>query len=152
VVVGFAWVALQLALILRADRLPDAAFGLRVFSEASTTRAALYREIVDASGRRALVHVDDGVWSARDAGGLVRRFAWTDRVRRRELAVLDAEVSAPDSASAAVARLKAALDDLATHAPDDADSRRFVLDVTVRRNAREPYVLHLMSAERALGP
>ena len=30
-------------------------------------------------------------------------------------------------------------------------SRRFLLDVTVRHNGREPYVVHLASAERAIG-
>jgi hypothetical protein len=151
VVVAALWVGLQIGLVITADRRPDAAFGFRMFAESSTMKVSLYREVVGEDGRRVRVHVDDGVWSARDAGGLVRRFAWTDRVRRRELAVFDTEVSAHYSAAAMLARLQAALDDLATHVPDDADTRRFLLDVTIRRNAREPYVVHLASPERRGG-
>ena len=115
-------------------------------------KMVLYREVVGEDGQRKRVHVEDGVWSARDSGGLKRRFAWSDRVRRRELAIFDAEASTSYGVAAQLARLQAALDDVATHAPDDADTRRFLLDITVRRNAREPYVVHLVSAERAGGP
>ena len=66
------------------------------------SRSSLYREVVGDDGRRnGSVHVDDGVWSARDAGGLKRRFAWTDRVRRRELAIFDTETSAKYGATRA---------------------------------------------------
>ena len=152
--VAFAalWVGLQFTLVITADRRPDAAFGFRMFTESSAVKVVLYREVVGEQGQRKLVRVEDGVWAARDAGGLVRSFAWSDRVRRRELAVFDTEVSARYSANAMIARLQAALDDVAAHVPDDAETRRFVLDVTVRRNAREPYVVHLASAERAGGP
>lgn len=142
------WVGAQLTLILTADRSADGAFGFRMLTESSTVRVALYREVMDEAGRRTRAHVEDGVWSANDAGGLRRRFAWTDRVRRHELAPLDKEVSADHGTRAQLAHLQAALDDLATHLPDDADTRRFLLDVTVRKNGREPYVVHLASAER----
>jgi len=144
-----AWLGVQGALVLTADRRIDAAFGFRMFAESSSIRMSLYREIVGQDGQRSRVHVDDGVWSANDAGGLKRRFAWSDRVRRYELARFDTETSAKYGAHATLARLQAALDDIATHTPDDADTRRFLLDVTVRRNGREPYVVHLVSAERA---
>jgi hypothetical protein len=146
-----AWIGVQAALVITADRRPDGAFGFRMFSESSTIKMVLYREIIGEDGLRTRVHVEDGVWGARDAGGLERRFAWSDRVRRRELAIFDTEVSAHYGVNAQLARLQAALDDVATHAPDDADTRRFLLDVTVRRNAREPYVIHLASAERMGG-
>lgn len=146
------WIAAQAALVVTADRRPDGAFGFRMFTESSTMKVVLYREVIGEDGQRLRVHVDDGVWSARDAGGLKRRFAWSDRVRRRELALFDTEANAHYGVSAQLARLQAALDDVATHAPDDADTRRFLLEVTVRRNAREPYVVHLASAERGGGP
>jgi len=135
--------------VITADRRPEAAFGFRMFSESSTMKMVLYREIIAADGQRTRVHVEDGVWGARDAGGLKRRFAWSDRVRRRELAIFDAEVSTHYGVQAQVTRLQAALDDVATHSPDDADTRRLLLELTVRRNGREPYVLHLASAERS---
>ena len=146
-----AWVGGQAALIITADRRPEFAFGFRMFPESSTVNVVLYREVVGEDGQRKRVHVDDGVWGARDAGGLKRRFAWTDRVRRRELAMFDAEISARYSTRAQLTRLQAALDDVATHTPDDADTRRFLLDVTVRHNGGERYVVHLSSAERAVG-
>jgi hypothetical protein len=151
--VAFAvvWVGVQVALVLTADRRVDAAFGFRMFTESSTMRMSLYREVVGADGQRARIHVDDGVWSANDAGGLRRRFAWSDRVRRHELAIFDNETSATYGVAATLARLQAALDDVAASAADDADTRRFLLDVTFRRNGREPYVVHLSSAERAVG-
>lgn len=148
---GVVWVSAQIGLVITADRRPDAAFGFRMFSESSTVKIVLYREIASEDGQRQRVHVDDGSWTARDAGGLRRNFAWTDRVRRRELALFDTETSAKYSTSAQLARLQAALDDVATHTPDDAETRRFLLDVTVKKNGREPYVVHLTSAERSGG-
>jgi hypothetical protein len=145
------WVSLQVALVITADRRPDAAFGFRMFSESSTLQVALYREVARETGQVARVHVDDGVWSARSSGGGSHRYAWNDRVRRQELATFDTEINAKYAALAQLSRLQAALDDLATHVPDDIETRRFLLDVTVRKNGREPYVVHLASAER-LGP
>jgi hypothetical protein len=148
---AFMWVSAQIALVITADRRPDGAFGFRMFSESSTIKIVLYRELVGDDGQRKRVHVEDGVWMARDAGGLRRHFAWTDRVRRRELALFDTEMSTKYGTNAQLARLQAALDDVATHMPDDAETRRFLLDVTVRQNGREPYVVHLASAERSGG-
>lgn len=145
------WVGAQVALIITADRRPDGAFGFRMFSESSTNKIVLYREIAGEDGQRKRVHVSDGSWSARDAGGLMRTFSWTDRVRRRELALFDTEMSTKYATKAQLERLQAALDDVATHMPDDAETRRFLLDVTVSQNGREPYVVHLVSAERAGG-
>ena len=151
VIFAAAWVGAQAALVITADRRPEFAFGYRMFAESSTVNVVLYREIIGDGGQRRRVHVEDGVWGARDVGGLQRRFAWTDRVRRRELAMFDAEISARYSTRAQLTRLQAALDDVATHTPDDAETRRLLLDVTVRHNGGEPYVVHLASAERAVG-
>ncbi|MEA2751534.1 MAG: hypothetical protein QOI41_5677 [Myxococcales bacterium] len=149
VVFAFVWVTTQIALVITADRRPDAAFGFRMFSESSTLKLALYREVIGDDGQPARIHVDDGVWSARDGAGASHRHAWNERVRRQELATFDIEMNAKYGVDAQLARLQAALDDLATHVPEDAETRRFMLDVTVRKNAREPYVVHLASAERA---
>lgn len=141
------WVSTQIALVITADRRPDAAFGFRMFSESSTLKIALLRE-VDQDGQVARVRVDDGVWAARDEAGASHRHAWNERVRPQELATFDTEINAKYAVDAQLARLQAALDDLATHVPDDADTRRFLLDVTVRKNGREPFVVHLASPER----
>ncbi len=142
------WVTTQIALVISADRRPDAAFGFRMFSESSTLKIAFYREVTDADGKLARVHVDDGVWSARDASGASHRHAWNERVRRQELATFDTEINAKYAVDAQLARLQAALDDVAAHVPDDAETKRFLLDVTVRKNGREPYVVHLASHPR----
>jgi hypothetical protein len=122
-----------------------------MFTDSSTVTVALYREVEGAGGQRTRIKVEDGVWSAGDSGGLRRRFAWSDRIRRRELAIFDTETSAKYGAAAHLARLQAALDDVASHTPDDAETRRLLLDVTLRQNGREPVVHHLVSAERSAG-
>ena len=151
VVFAVVWLGVQVALVLTADRRVDAAFGFRMFTESSSIRMTFYREVTLPDGQRTHIHIEDGVWSANDAGGLRRRFAWTDRVRRYELAIFDRETSASYGVAATLSRLEAALDDVATHTSDDAETRRFLLDITVRRNGREPYVVHLASAERVGG-
>ncbi|MBX3191340.1 MAG: hypothetical protein KF819_30360 [Labilithrix sp.] len=142
------WIGVQVALILTAGRRADGAFGFRMFSESSTVKISLYREIAGEDGTRARVHVDDGTWTARDAAGMKRRFAWTDRIRKRDLAIFDTEISAGYGAATQLGRLQAALDDVASHTPDDVETRRFLLDVAVRHNGREAYVVHLASPER----
>lgn len=143
-----AWLVTQAVLVLTADRRPDGAFGFRMFAESSSIRVALYREVDGPGGVRRRVHVDDGTWSARDATGGMRRFVWTDRVKRPQLAVFDREIHASYGAATQLERWRGALDDVASHVPDDAETRRLLLDVTVRRNGREPYVVHLASRER----
>jgi hypothetical protein len=115
-----------------------------MFAESSSIKVVLYREV-----RGERVHVDEGGWFARDAGGTVRRFAWTDRVRP-ELSVFDREVHASYGARTQLGRLQSALDDVASHIADDAETSRLLLDVTVRRNGREPETFHLTSRERHL--
>jgi hypothetical protein len=146
-----AWLAGQAALVLTAGRRADGAFGFRMFSESSTVAVVLSREVDGPGGERTRVHVDDGTWSAHDASGAAHRFVWGDRVKRGELATFDREIHAKYSAAAQVERWHAALDDVAAHIPDDAETRRLLLDVTVKRNGREPYVVHLASPERAVG-
>ena len=148
-----AWIGLQIALILTAGRRADGAFGFRMFGESSTIRLSLYREVGgvgvgQAGDARGRLHVDGGAWTARDAGGMPRRFSWYDRVKRPEMGVFEREISASYGAAAQLARLQLALDDVAAHIPDDAETTRLLLDVTVRRNGGEPYVVHLASAPR----
>ncbi len=150
IVFAAAWIAVQLVLILTADRRPDGAFGFRMFPESSSIKVVLFREVDDEDGQRTKVHVDDGVWSARDAGGMVRRFSWYERVRSPYWA-FDREMHASYGAAAQLARLQSAVDDVASHIPDDAETRRLVLEVTVRRNGREPQVHRLTSSERPRG-
>lgn len=145
---ALGWVALQGALVLTADRRPDGAFGFRMFNESSTIHVHLLRE-VEQGGARVEVPVEGGAWNAPDAAGTPRRFHWTDRVKRPELGVFDREIHASYGVGAQLARLEAALADVAAHIPEDSETRRLLLDVTVRRNGREPRVVRLVSPERA---
>ena len=141
-----AWIAVQLGLIATAGRRYDGAFGFRMFSESATILPVLYREVEGPNGREK-VHVSDGVWGAKSTDGRVHRFSWYDRAATPYW-VFDREQNAGYGSATQLARLQAALDDVASHVNDDAETLRFDLDVTVKRNGREPVVHHLQSRER----
>lgn len=146
------WVAVQATLIVTAGRRSDGAFGFRMFHESSTIKLALYRELRPEPDRRpdgARVRVDGGVWTARASDGTTHRLSWYDRIPT-PFWTFDQEMPASYGAATQLERLQLALDDLAAHlsAEEDLETRRFVLDVTVRRNGREPVVHQLTSRER----
>ena len=149
IVFAVAWIGLQAALVVTAHGRPDGAFGFRMFSESSTIVVVLSREVAGADGARTRVHVTDGTWAARDASGAWKTFSWYDRVWP-SLGVFDREIHASYGAAAQLARLQGALDDVAAHIPEDTETRRLVLDVTVRRNGHEPHIVTLTSAEREI--
>lgn len=133
--VAFAavWLASQAALVVTASRRPDRIFGFRMFPEASTLQVRLAR--VTATGE---VAAPGGEWSAHDASGQLRHFSWHDRVRDPVLSSLDARVFASYGAETQLARLGRALDDVADHIPEDAETLRLVAHVTIWRNGRDP--------------
>lgn len=149
ILVAALWVIAQLALVLTASRRVDGAFGFRTFGESSSIMLVLYREVEGTDGKRGRVHVDGGVWTARDRSGTGHRFTWYDRVPTPG-AVFDQETISSSGAKAETTRLQRALDDLATHLPEDDETRRFLLDVTIRRNGREPVIHTLSSSERTV--
>jgi len=144
VVFASLWIAGQLALVLSASTRPDHIFGFRMFPEASTLEIHLWRE-TDAGALRA----QRGEWSARDAAGQLRHFAWRDRVRDPILSSIDARVFASYGVDAQLARLGHALDDEADHVPEDAETRRLVAEVVVWRNGDEPRTVTLQSHARS---
>lgn len=138
-----AFVAAQVGLVATAGKRPDAAFGFRMFQESSTIHVQLFRDVVPAMEHGAVgaptrVPVLRGAWQAKGARGGRRAFAWRDRVKRPELSTFDVEIHASYGADAQIARWRAALDDVATHLEDDAETSALVLVVTVRRNGGEP--------------
>ena len=147
---SFVFVAVQAALVLTAGDRPENAFGFRMFSESSTISYSLAREVKRSplAGDVVVVPVADGEWSAKDSQGVLRHVSWRDRVKRPELCVFDATFHASYSARAQLTRLGAALDDVATHTPDDQETVRLLMDVTIRHNGREPEVIHLTSVRR----
>jgi hypothetical protein len=149
VVFALLWLGGQAALVLTAGRRADAAFGFRMFSESSTINVALARAVEAPSGYGTVtVPVTDGAWNARDESGTMHRIKWRDRVLEPALSTFDTTMHASYGVAAQLARLQAALDDVATHIPDDAETKQLFLDVTVRKNGREPVVVHLASPAR----
>jgi hypothetical protein len=140
---GACWIAGQVALLLGAARRPDRAFGFRMFPEASTLEIRLSREV-----HGVLLRAPGGEWSARDAQGQLRHFSWHDRVRDPILGSIDARVFASYGIDAQLSRLGRALDDVADHIPDDAETRTLHADVVFSRNGREPTTLTLASHPR----
>ncbi len=139
-------------LIATAGRRPDHAFGFRMFSESSTLHVALLRDIDSPTGHGTLeVPAPGGTWTAKDASGVPHRFSFHERVHDPVLASIDATVFASYGAEAQLSRLAAALDDVATHTAEDAETRRLVAEVTVQRNGHEPYSVRLASAPRIEG-
>jgi hypothetical protein len=144
------WAGAQLALIATGGLRDDGAFGFRMFPESSTIAISLSREIAtrDAAGARLVVPIDGGRWVARDAGGVPREHAWTDRVRDPILSRLDVTVNAAYGHRAQLARLAAALDDVAAHVTSDAETTRLLADVIVTHNGRVPTRVRLASRPR----
>jgi hypothetical protein len=143
VVFAACWLAGQAALVLTAGARADPAFGFRMFPEASTLEIRLSREV---GGR--VVPAPGGEWSARDAEGQLRHFAWHDRVHDPILSAIDARAFASYGVDAQLARLQRALDDVADHVPEDGETVRLRADVVVRSNGRDAVVRTLESHER----
>lgn len=145
--VAFAasWIALQATLVLTAGARTDRAFGFRMFAEASTIDVRLARVV-----HGAVVAAPRGEWSAHDATGQLRHFAWHDRVRDPVLASVDLPVFASYGVDAQLARLQRALDDVADHIPEDGETQRLRAVVVVRRNGEDPGERILESHARSL--
>ncbi len=141
-----AWIAGQVALVTTARTRPDAIFGFHMFPEATTMLVRLGR--VTAQGEQP---VTAGEWSARDAVGQLRHFSWRDRVHDPVLSTLDARMFAAYGARAQLARLQRALDDMADHTPEDAETVRLVARVTVWQNGHDPVTSTLESHARGHG-
>jgi hypothetical protein len=142
-----AWIAAQAALILTASRRADAAFGFRMFAESSTLTAQLGREIEAPSGHgTVVVPVKNGEWVARGPDGAPHAIRWRGRVIEPNLALFNVPMHASYSAAAQVERWHAALDDVAAHLGEDAETVALHLDLTVSRNGHEPVVTHFTSA------
>jgi hypothetical protein len=147
IVFAVGWVSLQAGLVLTASCHPDGIFGFRMFPEASTMEFELQRVVGGVA-----IPAPGGGWSARDAAGQLRHFSWRDRVTDPVLSSPGTRVFAAYGADAQLARLQRALDDVALHEPEDAETERFVARVVVWRNGREPSTVVLESTQRESQP
>lgn len=144
---GAVYLAMQAGLVLTSPQRPDGVFSFQMFNESSTIAIRLSRQVLGPDGREIAVPTN-GRWEARDESGTRRSFSWTDRVRDPILATLGRPVHASYGVDAQLFRLQKALDDVASHLPGDDETRAIAADVEVRRNGREPTILHL-EARRA---
>ena len=144
VVFAVLWIGGQAALVLSAGGRPDHIFGFRMFPEASTLEIHLWRDTAGGA-----VPAPRGEWSARDTAGQMRHFSWRDRVRDPVLSSIDARTFGSYGIDAQLARLGRALDDVADHVPEDAETRQLRAEVVVRRNGGEPATVTLRSHPRS---
>jgi hypothetical protein len=149
VVFAAGWLAVQAALVVTAGSRSEAAFGFRMFPEASTINVHLLRRVASPSGAgTTLVDVSNGTWVAVAPDGQRRTTRWRDRVKVGALATFDRDLFASYGVAAQLARIQAALDDVAMHSPDDAETKALVARVTVNKNGHAPTVVELTSAPR----
>jgi hypothetical protein len=143
------WIGVQVGLILTASRRADAAFGFRMFAESSTLVAHLSREIEAPTGHGTItLLVKDGEWTARGPDGRPHAIRWRDRVIEPNLALFGVTIHASYSAAAQVERWHAALDDVAAHLADDAETKELHLELVVRKNGHEPVTYRFDAAPR----
>jgi hypothetical protein len=143
-----AFVSLQLGLVLSTPWRYDRVFGIQMFNASSTISIALFRRVQGDDGVERLVHMEQGLWQARDASGAIHTFRWQDRVRDRVLGALDRTVHAKDGVDAQLFHLQLALEDVAAHLPQDADTRALVARVQASDNGRPRPALELESPVR----
>ena len=143
VVFAAAWLCGQATLVLTAGARPDHIFGFRMFPEASTLEIHLSRVV---GGQ--VVPAPHGEWSAVDAAGQRRHFAWRDRVRDPTLGSVDERVFASYGVDAQLARLRRALDDVALHLDEDAETEQLRAEVVASRNGRDAVRVALSSISR----
>lgn len=146
-----AFIAVQLALVLTAESRPDRIFGFRMFNESSSAKFDLFRRV--RRGRRErLVPLRDGTWQARTPAGESREFHWTDSVRYTALQEPSRFVHATYGLDAQLFRLQQALDYVAQHTPDDAETLSFVAKVETLKNGRPGPRVELTSRARTVLP
>ena len=141
------FLGLQLGLVLTAQQRPDRTFAFRMFNESSSLKFELYREVKARRGRRR-IPVPDGNWQARTPAGSVAEFHWTSRVRYASLTRPSQFVHAPYGLDAQLFRLQKALDDVAAHIPEDAETLALIAVVDTLKNGRDAGRVTMRGAKR----
>jgi len=142
-----AYLAAQLVILARAQRSPDFVFGFQMFNASSNMTISLFRE-VRHKGRRKLVPVRAGTWEAKDERGTTHTFRWQDRVHDGVLGTLDASVHASYGLDAQLYRLQFALEDVASHTPEDRETEALIAHVETLKNGRDRGEVHLRANRR----
>lgn len=127
------YLGIQLALLLRAQTSPDLVFGFQMFNASSELKIALFRKV----HHKRLIAVNDGTWSVKGADGVLHTYRWNERVHDGVLGTLDRYVHASYGLQAQLFRLQFALNDVASHLPDDHETEALVALVDTRQNGRD---------------
>lgn len=131
-----AYLAVQLVLVLRAQKSPDLVFGFQMFNASSELKISLFRK-VRRHGRSRVVPVRDGAWESKDRSGTRRTYRWQDFVRYPKLATLDRFVHAAYGLDAQLFRLRLALRAFAQQLPADEETDALIAEVDTLKNGRE---------------
>lgn len=137
-----SFAGLELFGIAWGQKQPDHVLGFQMFNEASRLTIHLKRE-VRSGAKRKLVRVVDGHWRAPNQAGQVRDYSWPELVTYSPLNQLDRSVHASYGLDAQLMRLQQALDYVARHTPDDAQTLALVADVETTRNGQPPSKVRL---------
>jgi hypothetical protein len=129
-----AVLAVQVGFAVNGYRDPHKFFAFQPFNESSTWRADIVR--VTSSGERLPV---DGGWAG---------YTWNELVDMSALQSPSGTRHAYMGVGATVDFLDEALDWIATHTPDDRETRYLEATVTTFENTRGPTVTVLRSVER----
>ncbi len=129
----FGYLCVQVALLLRAQTSPDFVFGFQMFNASSELKIALFRKV----RHKRLVPVTDGEWSVKGADGALHSYRWGDRVHDGVLGTLGRYVHASYGLEAQLFRLQFALNDVASHLPEDSETQALVALVDTRKNGRD---------------
>jgi hypothetical protein len=114
---------------------PDRAYGFQMFNESSRVTIRLFREVTRRK-RRVLLPLPEGRWRADDARGVSHEFSWDERVRTARLNELGQSIHAQYGLDAQLFRLQAALEDVASHIPQDSETLALVADVETIKNGK----------------
>lgn len=131
-----AWVAVSSTAIVMGYWSTSPVLAWQMFPEASTMEISVTR--VTSSGERIDI---DAPWP----GG----YRWSDLVEARGLGVTGTEIDAAYGVEASLEALHHALDWVATHTPDDHETRLLEAEVTYRHNDDPPRTVVLRSVERS---
>jgi hypothetical protein len=127
----FAYLGVQGAVLVHAQRSPDFVFGF-------------FRR-VHQRGHSRLIPVRDGAWRAKDAHGMAHDFRWADRVHDGVLGTLGSYVHASYGLAAQTFRLQLALRDVLAHISDDHETEALIAVVDTIKNGREYGQLQLQA-------
>jgi hypothetical protein len=143
--------AAQAGLILTAEQRPDRILAFRMFNESSSLKFELFRSVKSRRGER-LLPVQAGAWTARGPDGVEHEFRWADRVPVQGLQPGSDFIHATYGLDAQLFRLQRALDDVASHTREDAETRALVAVAQGLKNGRATGEVRLTSARRAQAP